>query len=127
MRGTWRSSGVLILLLCHSSLAWTAPVDDARLRGVAWLLTQQQGDGRWRSTEGLDVQSTAAALQALTRAGVRGWSSAAGASWLSNTPTSSIDAQAQQILALRPSGMSVHPFLSRLVLQERNASLAWGT
>ncbi|MBP1151330.1 hypothetical protein [Methylocaldum sp. RMAD-M] len=47
-----------------------APIDEARLKGLAWLIQHQHGDGRWESVPGLEVAATAAAVEALVNAGV---------------------------------------------------------
>lgn len=112
--------------LCVAKLTVAAPIDDARLKGLAWLLQNQRGDGSWRSAAGLEVPTTAAALDALRLAGVKGYSYAAAVAWLSNASPLSVEVRARQVLALRPAGVQVTPFLDRL-LQGRNGTLTWGT
>jgi hypothetical protein len=113
------------MALAFSGTANAAAVDDARARGIAWLLLNQKGDGSWRGAPGLDVAATATAVDALANAGLRNYSFAAATDWLSSAPTSSLDSLARQAASLSAAGANAAPWLNRLVAA-RNANLAWG-
>lgn len=122
----WRLAGVLLLLVVSPAHAATqAQIDAARNKGLAWLLTHQLPDGSWRSTAGLEFATTAASVGALTSAGLRGYPLTFGVAWLSNAEARSVDSLARKILALKPTGVNVTPFLQRLVAW-RNGALTWG-
>ena len=115
-------------LLSASALAATAvQIEDARAKGLLWLMNNQNGDGRWKSGGGLEVQATAAALEALSNAGVRkGYSYGAGVAWLKNADAVSTDALARKIAALVLTGVNEKPDLD-LLLSWMNRSATWGT
>jgi hypothetical protein len=103
-----------------------AEMDDARARGIAWLIQNQQGDGSWYAHESLKVQSTATALEALMNAGMRsGETFGAGLAWLANAGAVGTDGLARQIATLAQAGMSVTPMIERLIGM-RNSDKAWG-
>ena len=114
------------MALMFSGPAGAAAVDDARVKGIAWLLLNQKGDGSWRAgVAGLDVVTTATASDALANAGLRNYSFAAAADWLAVAPSSSQDSLARQAASLAAAGANATPWLNRLVAA-RNANLAWG-
>lgn len=51
--------------------ATTAQMDAARNKALAWMLQTQNGDGSWRNAAGTEVLATTAALDALSKAGVK--------------------------------------------------------
>jgi hypothetical protein len=93
----------LCLFISAQAHAWTqAQIDDARARGLAWLMNHQLGDGSWQAAPGIEVQSTAAALEALTNAGIyTGYSFGAAVSWLMNADAPSVDSLSRKIIALK--------------------------
>lgn len=113
------------MALGFAGSAGAAAVDDARVKGIAWLLLNQKGDGSWRGAAGLDVVATATAVDALANAGLRNYSFAAAADWLSAAPSSSLDSLARQAASLAAAGANAAPWLDRLVAA-RNPNLAWG-
>lgn len=104
-----------------------APIDEARLKGLAWLIQHQHGDGRWESVPGLEVAATAAAVEALANAGVtQGEAYAKGVAWLQNHPASSTDTLARQIMALSRAGRDTSALVSRLIAWRNDATKSWG-
>ncbi len=91
-----------------SITAHAAPVDDARASGIAYLIGQQAGDGAWRPVVGLEVQSTATALDGLANAGMKNSAPyALGVAWLANADAPSVDSLARKIVALKTAGLGV--------------------
>lgn len=82
-----------------------ADVDTARARGLAWLVQTQRGDGSFSGVRGLNVQATAAGIEAMLDGGLRRSPQYARAlSWLANAPADSVDAQTWQTMALARAG-----------------------
>lgn len=110
--------------------AIAAPIDDARLKAVAWLITHQSGDGSWPSSTGLEMAETAAAVEALTNAGVtKSDTYTKGVAWLQNHRAYSTDALARQIVALAKSGRDTSDLVSRLITwrnDEASPQSSWG-
>ncbi|WP_446812188.1 putative Ig domain-containing protein (plasmid) [Methylomonas sp. 2BW1-5-20] len=110
--------------------AIAAPIDDARLKAVAWLITHQSGDGSWPSTTGLEMAETAAAVEALTNAGVtKSDTYTKGVAWLQNHQAYSTDTLARQIIALARSGRDTSTLVSRLIAwrnDEASPQSSWG-
>ncbi len=121
----WLSFASLLLVTTSLQAATTAQINNARVQAIAWLLSNQQGDGSWRSGNGSDVQATAAALQALSNAGLTGAPFARGLAWIANAEAHSVDASARQIIAMAAAGMDTQDKLQRLI-GWRNRTLAWG-
>ncbi|MCX5804630.1 MAG: hypothetical protein NT010_00995 [Proteobacteria bacterium] len=98
---------LMVIALCmfftmQSHAVSQEQIDNARYKGLAWLMTHQLGDGSWQAAPGLEVQSTAAALDALTNAGIRtGYSFGAAVSWLMNADAPSVDSLSRKIIALK--------------------------
>jgi Putative Ig domain/Prenyltransferase and squalene oxidase repeat len=106
-----------LLFLVASANAVT--VDEARSKGLAWLASQQQGDGGFKSAFGLPIQTSAAALDAMRIGGLAKspqFNRAIG--WLSNAPASSLDARSWQIQSLSGAGVKTTK-LAELVLDSR--------
>lgn len=104
----------------------TAQLNQARINGLAWLISHQSGDGSWKSTGGLAIQPTAAALDALTNAGIKlGHPYMAAAAYLENTDSASVDALSRQIMTLDRAGLNVVPLVTKLN-QWQNGKSAWG-
>lgn len=95
-----------VLLVCLLAAAGArADVDTARARGLAWLVQTQRGDGSFAGPRGLEVQATAAAVEAMLDGGLaRSPHYARALSWLANAPAGSLDAQAWQTAALARAG-----------------------
>lgn len=82
-----------------------ATVDDARAKGIKWLVQTQKGDGAFVGLQGLEVQSTAAAVEAMLAAGMtRSPQYTRALAWLGNAPGGSLDARAWQAAALAAAG-----------------------
>lgn len=107
-----------------------APVDDARLKAMAWLITHQNGDGSWQGAPGLEMAETAAAVEALINAGMsKSDTYAKGVAWLQNHEAYSTDALARQIIALARSGRDTSDLVSRLIAwrnDEASPQSSWG-
>ena len=98
-----RSAMILACLLAAGGVR--ADVDTARARGLAWLVQTQRGDGSFAGARGLDVQATAAAVEAMIDGGLtRSPHYARALSWLANATAGSLDAQAWQTMALARAG-----------------------
>ena len=108
--------------------ATQAQVDQARAKGLAWLMTHQNGDGNWQAAPGLEVQSTATALDAFMNAGIyRGYSFGAAVNWLQNANSSSIDSLSRKIVTLAGAGTSIQTDFAKLVsLKNWPYSATWG-
>src|SRR5438552_3144464 len=104
----------------------TARVDSARVKGLAWLLTHQRGDGSWKGPAGTEVTATAAALEGLTRAGLKGYPYVAGISWLGNATTASVDSLARKIIALRQANLDVSAPVEQLRAWKNTITHTWG-
>jgi hypothetical protein len=106
-----------------------AELDVSRDKAIVWLVRNQQPDGHWVSAAGLDVQTTAAVVEALAASNhARLPQFAAAVAWLQNAEAGSTDALARQIIALKKAGTDVA--VARLIktLQDRrNADdKGWG-
>jgi len=96
---------ISVLLALTVALPARATVDDARAKGVKWMVQTQKGDGSFAGLEGLDVQSTSAAVEAMLAAGMtRSPQYARALAWLANAPGGSLDSQAWQASALAAAG-----------------------
>lgn len=107
-----------------------APVDDARLKAITWLISHQAGDGRWPGASGLEIAETASAVEALTNAGViKSDAYAKAVAWLQNHQAYSTDTLARQIIALARSGRDTSALTSRLIAwrnDEASPQSRWG-
>jgi hypothetical protein len=106
----------------------TAQFDQARVNGLAWLVTHQSGDGSWKSSNGLAIQSTVAAFDALTNAGIKqGYAYAASEAWLANADGVSVDSLSRKIMALFHAGANVSSLTTKLLTQRNDfARGSWG-
>ena len=109
--------------------ATQAELDNARDKAVAWLVRTQQPDGRWASVPGLDIHTTASAVDALAAAGFTKLPAFASAvAWLQNAEAGSTDALARQVIALGKAGTPVARarLASRLNTQRNASDKGWG-
>lgn len=86
----------------------SADAADARIRGTAWLLKQQRGDGAWTSRDGvsLPLQATSSAVIALKTGGLgKSASYAAALSYVGNADVDSVDSMARKAATLGFAGL----------------------
>lgn len=105
-----------------------AQIDEARVKGLAWLYSNHKGDGSWYANENLKVHTTAAALEALRNAGINsGHGYSAAVSWLANADTQGTDASSRKIMALFQAGLDTSALMQKLVSARLNTSRqVWG-
>lgn len=101
------SSLALLALLAVSPHGSAAPLDEARTKGLAWLIQNQHGDGAWRSNaNGLEAQASANAIEAFRRGGLRHAPQFGTAlAWLANIEADSTDTLARKGDVLATAGM----------------------
>lgn len=122
---------VTALMMAVVSLpAQAVTVDDARAKGLAWMVRHQAGDGSWVDSADNQITSTAVATEALALSGVRtGYVAGAAATWLLNAESRSVDALARQITALSASGIDTKALVARLLAAKakgQGGALVWG-
>lgn len=111
---------VLFLAFLLTGTGVQADVDDARAKGLAWLVQTQRGDGSFAGTRGLEVQATASTVEAMLNGGLtKAPQYARALSWLANAPGGSLDAQAWQTITLAQAGRDATA-LGNTVLNARN-------
>ena len=111
-----------LLLAAATSLPAHATIDDARAKGLKWLVQTQKGDGSFAGSQGLDVQSTAAAVEAMIAGGMtRSPQYARALSWLANAPGGSLDSRAWQAMALAAAGRDASTIAAG-IRDERNTT-----
>lgn len=120
-----------MLLTVAVALPAQGAIDDARAKGLKYLIQTQQGDGAWRSgAAGLEVQSTANAIIALKNGGLpTSPSYGAALSWLANADGDSTDALARKAEALAIGGMTAGAQSAADTLYGRRVgagTAAWG-
>jgi hypothetical protein len=109
----------LLLALIAASSA-QATVDDARAKGIKWLVQTQKGDGSFVGLQGLEVQATSATVEAMLAAGMtRSPQYARALSWLANASGGSLDARAWQSVALAAAGRDAKT-IAGTIRDERN-------
>jgi len=114
-----RRSAISLLCLLAATGA-EANVDNARAQGLAWLVQTQRGDGSFAGAKGMDVQATAAAVEAMRIGGLsKSPQYARALSWLANVQAGSLDAQAWQTMAMAQAGRDAAT-LGNAVLNARN-------
>lgn len=93
-----------VALLGAATPAW-ASVDEARAKGLAWLVKNQRGDGAFAGNKGLAAQATAAAVEAMHQGGLgKSPQQARALTWLSNARIDSTDGQAWRVMSLALAG-----------------------
>lgn len=113
-----------LLLAMAAALPAQAGIDEARAKGVKWLVQTQKGDGSFGGLQGLDTQATAAAIEAMLAAGMaRSPQYGRALSWLANAPGASVDARAWQAAALAAGGRDAGA-IAGTVRDERNTATA---
>jgi hypothetical protein len=124
------AAGFLVfdLVTCAPALSATptqAQIDNAWAHGMAWLFSNQSGDGFWKSKEGTEIASTALAIEALNNAPLKAYPFHKGVSWLANAKANSTDSLARQATALKVAGINATPYLDKLKAM-RNSNSSWG-
>lgn len=118
---------LLCSLAAQANAATQQQLDDARAKGLAWLIQNQKGDGSWQMASGLKIQPTAAVLDAFLNAGVKsGYSFASGVAWLGNAEALSVDALARQSRTLYRCGLNVDTLMKRLDTMVYGFNKSWG-
>ena len=113
----------LLFALIFASSA-QATVDDARAKGIKWLVQTQKGDGSFVGLQGLEVQSTSAVVEAMLAAGLtRSPQYGRALAWLANAPGGSLDSRAWQTSALAGAGRDASG-IAGTIRDERNTSVA---
>lgn len=127
MRSCFLVTGVTLAINVHA--ATLSQINAAHLKGLQWLLTNQDGEGGWSSASGIKTIATASSLDALAQAGIKGYPYAKGVSWLANADAASTDALARQTLSLFIAGINTSGLVSSLLTRrnEDATSLSWGT
>lgn len=116
------SSCAALALLTFVAASADANVDGARAKGLSWLVKAQNGDGSFAGLQGLEVQSTSAAVQAMLLGGMgRAPQNARAIAWLSNAPQGSMDARSAQVAALAAAGRDATAIAGR-IRDDRNYS-----
>lgn len=101
-----------------------ASIDTARAKGLKWLVQTQQGDGAFAGAQGIEVQATAAAVEAMGGGGMtKSPQYARALAWLANAPGGSLDARAWQAMALAGAGRDA-TIIAGEIRAERNTSIA---
>lgn len=110
-----------VLLAAAVSLpAHAVTVDEARAKGLKWLVQTQKGDGSFSGLQGLDTQATAATVEAMLAGGLsRSPQYGRALSWLANAPGASLDSRAWQTMALAAAGRDATTSAS-VIRDERN-------
>ncbi len=112
-----------VLLTAAVSLpAQGATVDEARAKGLKWLVQTQKGDGSFSGLQGLETQATAASVEAMIAGGMsKSPQYARALSWLANAPGESLDSRAWQTMALAAAGRDATT-IAGVIRDERNTS-----
>lgn len=112
------------LLATALALPAQATIDDARAKGLKWLVTTQKGDGSFSGLQGLDTQSTAAAVEAMAAGGMtKSPQYGRAVSWLANAPGGSLDSRAWQAMTLAAAGRDATAIAGG-IRDERNTAVA---
>lgn len=103
---------------------WAATVDEARAKGLKWLVQSQKGDGSFSGLQGLETQATAASVEAMLAGGMsKSPQYGRALSWLANAPGASVDSRAWQAMALAVAGRDATTIAGTL-RDDRNISVA---
>ena len=114
-----------VLLLAVAAIAPAqATIDDARAKGLKWLIQTQKGDGSFAGPQGLDTQSTAASVEAMMSGGMsKSPQYGRALSWLANAPGGSLDSRAWQAMTLAAAGRDA-TIIAGAIRDERNTATA---
>ena len=121
-------ASLLSVLSFHATAATQQQLDDARNRGLAWLVAHQSKEGSWSDGGALTDATTAMSLSALARAGIlNSYTSSAAGSYLSGRPLYSTDAIARSASALAKLKINTTTQTGQLLaLRNTIAGKAWG-
>ena len=115
---------VAVLTWACAVIPAQAGMDDARAKGLSWLVKTQKGDGSFSGPQGLEVQSTSAAVEAMLSAGLgKAPQHARALAWLGNTPAGSLDARSWQVTALTAAGRDATG-IAGAIRDDRNTTVA---
>ena len=133
----WVRKGILCGMLVfafNANAATISEIDAAHIKGLKWLLTQQDGEGDWDNSISNIIIATTSSLEALNRAGIQGYPYAKGISWLTNAAAVSTDAAARQAISLYKAGINTSALVTRLVSWRNDESFpsvgiypSWGS
>jgi hypothetical protein len=121
---------IILLGMTFCELVWSAPtptqIDNARTKGVAWLIGVQNGEGSWGDIDNRKVIDTTAAVDALRLAGVEGFSYASGIAYVSNASVKSNDTAARQAIAMINAGIDASGIVNNLLANRYAPTGSWG-
>ncbi|HNB42929.1 MAG TPA: putative Ig domain-containing protein [Pseudomonadales bacterium] len=116
------------LLLLLVTVPGHATLDDARAKGIKWLLQNQRGDGSFAGMRGLNMQSTSAAVEAMQTAGLaRSPHYGRALTWLANASGDSLDSRAWQVAALTAAGRDAVAIATRIRDERSNGVASAGS
>lgn len=114
----------MLLTVVLALPAHGATIDEARTKGLKYLIQTQKGDGSFSGLQGLDTQSTAATVEAMIASGMtKSPQYGRALSWLANAPGASLDSRAWQATALAAAGRDATTIAGG-IRDERNTSVA---
>jgi hypothetical protein len=118
---------LLLAWLGYGEAASAQTLDDARNRGLAWLIKNQKNDGSWAAKPESAVATTATAVQAFKVAGISpsSYPYSVGVTWLLNARPESIDSLARQTASFPLGGPNADERL-RMIERARNPLGGWG-
>jgi prenyltransferase beta subunit len=119
---------ILCLSVFLATTGHAAPIDDARLKALSWLIQNQNDDGSFRGAPGLEVSQTAAAVEGLVNAGLtKGNTYASAVAWLQNYQAYSTDSLSRQITALYKAGRDTSALATQLInWRNDDGTYSWG-
>ena len=120
-----RVLALYLLTLCTT--VYAGPYDQAIASGAQWLAAQNNLDGSWGSTQGIQPLYTSAAVRALALAAAYKQQNAyyAGITWLENNAINSVDLISRQTDALANHGDDLLANQNYLIAAQ-NPSAGWG-
>lgn len=116
-----------LFLAVNGNAANQAQLDNMRAKSLAYLVTQQQGDGSWRDNQDNGILATAISIDALMKSGMQtGYVSGAAVSWLMNAEATSTDSLSRQVAALAKIGVPVDDLVTKLLSFRNQVDFGWG-